>query len=55
MWYVAVAMISGTIGFLFAALMCASGRADLEAELFRLYEVLKQYKEILNDHQNNKK
>lgn len=53
MGYIAVAMLGGTLGFIVAALMCASGRAAAEEEIFRLYEVLKQYKEIEHDHQNN--
>jgi hypothetical protein len=48
-----MAMFGGTVGFIVAVLMCASGRAAAEEELFRMYEVLKQYKEIEHDHQNS--
>ena len=34
--YLVIAMISGTLGFIVAALMCASGKASAEEELFRL-------------------
>ena len=53
MGYIVVAMFGGTVGFIVAVLMCAAGRASAEEELFRLYEVLRQYKEIEHDHQNN--
>lgn len=46
MGYIVVAMLSAIFGFTVASLLSASARADAEAELFRLYEVLKQYKEI---------
>ena len=51
--YLVIAMISGTLGFMIAAVLCAAGRADEEAELLRLYETLKQYKEIENQHQKH--
>lgn len=53
MGYIVVAMFSAIFGFAVATLLSASARADAEAELFRLYEVLRQYKEIEHDHQNN--
>lgn len=53
MGYIAIAMLGAIFGFAVAASMCAAGRADQEAEMFRLYEVLKQYKEIEHDYQNN--
>lgn len=46
-------MLGATIGFLVAAVMCAAGRADEEAELSRLYETLKQYKEIELDYRRH--
>lgn len=52
MSYIVIALLSATFGFMVATLICASGRADSEAELFRLYEVIKQHREIENEQRN---
>ena len=47
MGYIVVAMLGATFGFTVAALLSASARADAEAELFRVYDLLESYKKQL--------
>lgn len=47
MGYIVVAMFSAIFGFVVAALLSASARADAEAELFRVYDLLESYKKQL--------
>ena len=50
MIYIVVALLSAIFGFGVAALMCASGRASAEEELFRLYQTIADYKKILEEY-----
>lgn len=58
MSYIVVALLSAIFGFGVAALMCASGKASAEEELFRLYQTIADYQKILSEykilnHENN--
>lgn len=60
--YVVVALLSAIFGFGVAAVMCASGRASTEEELFRLYQTiadyqktLEEYKRLNHEHRNNQR
>ena len=50
MIYIVVALLSAIFGFMVAAVMCASGRASAEEELFRLYQTIGDYQKTLAEY-----